>query len=107
MSPVITVKMPPEMARQIMILAQRERVTPSELVRKAISLYLANGGSSTNLMECGKDCTKPFVFKVYNQFMNEIELYAINHRIPKSQVVRNAVMYYLEKYGNIRVNLTG
>jgi hypothetical protein len=107
MSPVVTVKVPPEVMRQVMIQAQKERITPAELFRRALSLYLADGGSDQNLMECGKDCTRVFTFKVYNQFLNEIDLYAINHRIPRSQVVRNAIAYYLEKYGIVRVNLTG
>ncbi len=107
MSPVVTVKIPSEVMHQVMLLAQKEHVTPAELVRRALSTYLADGGSDQNLMECGNDCTRVFTFKVYNRFLNEIDLYAVNHRIPRSQVVRNAIAYYLEKYGNTCINLTG
>lgn len=101
MSIVVTVKMPLEVFQKVITLAQRERVTPAELIRRAVSLYLADGDSNTNVTLCSNDYNRVFTFKVYSSFLNEVDLYAINHGIPRSQVVRNAIVYYLKKYGNL------
>ncbi len=96
MPAVITVKIPPEIKQRLVELARKENMTVSEIVRRALSLYLSDKNNNVTADWSDDRLTKICSFKLWGDLLNEVDLYAINHRIPRSQVIRNAIAYYLE-----------
>ena len=41
-------------------------------------------------------------FKVDEELLTELDLYAINNRLHRSEVVRDAIKFYLSHYKNIK-----
>jgi hypothetical protein len=78
--------------------AEKQKVSVSELARQVIANYI-HGGDDVPIPDCKND--RRFVIKVHSEFLQIIDRYAIKHKIPRSQLARNAIKKYLYDKGLI------
>jgi len=92
---VVTLKLEEELLQKLDLYAMNSGVTRSDVIREALESYLTSATIKRRIRKTMKIIT----VKLEEKLLQKLDLYAINSRVTRSDIIREALKQYLSGKG--------